>query len=71
VAFKYDARGRITKLVRYTDNLGFDGVFYKYNSLNQIISMRSIDPHRQFTTWYGTIFSINLVYTSISNCKPS
>jgi RHS repeat-associated protein len=53
LAFQYDARGRVIKMIRYTENLGFDGVFYKYNSLNQVISVRTIDPHRQFITWYG------------------
>ena len=49
----YDERGRPEALLRYTDNLGFDAVYYRYNSMNQVISVTTADPLRQHTTWYG------------------
>jgi RHS repeat-associated protein len=51
--FGYDARGRITKIIRYNEYLGFDGVFYEYNSANQIIKEVSADPMKQMVTWYS------------------
>ncbi len=53
VVMSYDERGRMEALMRYTENLGFDAVYYEYNSLNQVISVRSADPIRQHSTWYG------------------
>ena len=49
----YDERGRPEALLRYTENLGFDAVYYNYNSMNQVIAVTVADPFRQFTTWYG------------------
>jgi RHS repeat-associated protein len=49
----YDERGRVEALLRYTENLGFDAVYYSYNSMNQVTSVRVADPLRQYTTWYG------------------
>ena len=49
----YDERGRPEALLRYTENLGFDAVYYHYNSMNQVTSVTVADPFRQFTTWYG------------------
>ncbi len=51
--FGYDARGRVTTLLRYNEYLGFDGVFYEYNSANQIIKEVSADPLKQMVTWYS------------------
>ncbi|TNE36780.1 RHS repeat-associated core domain-containing protein, partial [bacterium] len=51
--FAYDARGRVTKIIRYNGYLGFDGVFYEYNSANQIIKEISADPLTQMVTWYS------------------
>lgn len=49
----YDERGRVEALLRYNENLGFDAVYYSYNSLNKVISVTVADPMRKFTTWYG------------------
>jgi RHS repeat-associated protein len=49
----YDERGRIEALLRYTDNVGFDAVYYQYNALNLVTSVRVADPLNQHTTWYG------------------
>jgi len=49
----YDERGRVECLLRYNENLGFDAVYYTYNSANQITSITVADPLRKFTTWYG------------------
>ncbi len=53
MTLSYDERGRLEALLRYTDNLGFDAVYYRYNSLNQVRSVRVSDPFRSYTTWYG------------------
>ncbi len=50
----YDERGRIEALLRYTENLGFDAVYYSYNSANQVIAVTDVSPQRQHSTWYGT-----------------
>ena len=49
----YDARGRVEALLRYTENLGFDAVYYAYNSMNQVIRVTVADPLRRYSTWYG------------------
>lgn len=49
----YDERGRVEALLRYTENLGFDAVYYEYNSLNELISITTTDPFRLHKTWYG------------------
>lgn len=49
----YDERGRVEALLHYNENLGFDAVYYQYNSANQIIAITVADPFRRFTTWYG------------------
>ncbi len=49
----YDERGRVEALLRYTESLGFDAVYYRYNSANLVTSVRVADPLRQFTTFYG------------------
>jgi RHS repeat-associated protein len=48
----YDDRGRLTALIRQTENLGFDAVYYTYNSMNLVTSMRIIDPISQVATFY-------------------
>ena len=35
----YDERGRVEALLRYNENLGFDAVYYQYNSANQVIAL--------------------------------
>jgi len=49
----YDERGRVEALLRYTENLGFDAIYYTYNSMNQATAVRVADPFRQYTSWYG------------------
>lgn len=53
MVMSYDERGNIEALLRYTENLGFDAVYYESNSMNEIVSVRVADPIRQHTTWYG------------------
>ncbi len=52
-AMSYDERGRVEALIRYTENIGFDAVYYTYNAMNKVTSVRVADAFRQFTTWYG------------------
>lgn len=49
----YDPRGRVEAIIHYTENVGFDAVYYEYNSMNLITKVRTVDPFRQHTTWYG------------------
>ena len=65
----YDERGRPEALLRYTDNLGFDAVYYRYNSMNQVISVTTADPLRQHTTWYGydNNARVNSVWTQLGD----
>ena len=51
--FSYDERGRLEAQIRFTDNIGWDAVYYKYNSMNKVISVTVADAERQHTTWYG------------------
>lgn len=53
VVFSYDPRGRIEAIMRYTENIGYDAVYYTYNSMNQILSVMASDPVRTYKTWYG------------------
>jgi hypothetical protein len=53
MVFSYDPRGRVEAFMRYTENLGFDAVYYTYNSMNAVTSIRVADPLRQFCMWYG------------------
>ncbi|MBN9401191.1 MAG: hypothetical protein J0I17_13515, partial ['Candidatus Kapabacteria' thiocyanatum] len=48
----YDERGRLASMVRYTENVGFDGVYYAYNAMNRIVSVHVVDPSKQHATWY-------------------
>jgi RHS repeat-associated protein len=49
----YDARGRVEALIHYTENLGYDALYYTYNSFDEVTTVRTVDPQRQHTTWYG------------------
>lgn len=49
----YDERGRVEALIRYNENLGFDAVYYQYNSAEDVIAVTVADPWRRFTSWYG------------------
>ena len=40
-------------MIHYTENLGFDAVYYRYNSMNQVVEISTSDPLRTHTTWYG------------------
>lgn len=53
IVYSYDPRGRVQSLMRYTENLGFDAVHYKYNSSNQITETMTIDPQKRCYTWYS------------------
>lgn len=53
VVMSFDERGRPEMLARWTENLGFDAVYYTYNSINQATSIRVADPIRQYVSWYG------------------
>lgn len=68
VVMSYDERGRVEALLRYTENLGFDAVYYTYNSANLVTSVRVADPQRQFTTWYGYDWNgrVDSVWTKLS-----
>ncbi len=53
VQYSYDERGRVEAQVRYTDNLGWDAVYYEYNSMNLPIRVMVADAYRNHTTWYS------------------
>ncbi len=53
VVLSYDERGRVEALLRYTESLGFDAVYYSYNSANMVTTVRVADPFRQYTSFYG------------------
>lgn len=65
----YDERGRVEALLHYTENLGFDAVYYTYNSMNLVTSVRVADPKRQHTTWYGynSNGKVDSVWTQLSD----
>ncbi|MEY3386425.1 MAG: Wall-associated protein, partial [Bacteroidota bacterium] len=49
----YDERGRVECILRLTENLGFDAVYYSYNSMNKITSVHTVDARGQHATFYG------------------
>jgi len=49
----YDERGRVEAILRCTENIGFDAVYYRYNSMNLVTSVTASDALRSHTTWYG------------------
>lgn len=49
----YDERGRVEAILRCTENMGFDAVYYHYNSMNLVTSVTISDALRSHTTWYG------------------
>jgi RHS repeat-associated protein len=51
--FSYDERGRIEAQIRYTENIGWDAIYYSYNSANAITKITVADPWRTSATWYG------------------
>lgn len=53
IMFSYDERGRLEAQIRYTDNIGWDAIYYRYNSMNKVISVVVADAERQHCTWYG------------------
>ncbi len=69
VVTSYDARGRVEALLRWTANLGFDAVYYTYNSSDLVNSVRTVDPLRQHTTWYGYDHNgrVDSIWTSLSS----
>ena len=40
----YDERGRVEAILRATENLGFDAVYYTYNAMNQVTSPSGTGP---------------------------
>ncbi len=64
----YDERGRVEAILRHNDNLGFDAVYYTYNSANRVTAVTVADPLRQHTTWYGYDANgrIDTVWTKLS-----
>jgi len=49
----YDERGRVECILRLTENIGYDAVYYAYNSSNSIISVHVVDARGQHATFYG------------------
>ncbi|MEP7218976.1 MAG: RHS repeat-associated core domain-containing protein, partial [Bacteroidota bacterium] len=49
----YDERGRVEALLRYTENIGYDAVYYSYNSMNLVTAVRTCDLYRQYVSFYG------------------
>ena len=53
IVYSYDPRGRVQAMLKYNENLGFEAVYYKYNSANKVIQQRVFDASRQFSTWHS------------------
>jgi hypothetical protein len=55
-------------ILRYTENIGFDAVYYEYNSMNQIRKVMVVEQVRQYATWYGYDDNgrVDSVWTSLS-----
>ena len=51
--YSYDERGRVECMIKLTPALGFDAVYYSYNSSDQVTSIHVVDALRQYATWYG------------------
>ncbi len=56
-------------MLRYTENLGFDAVYYQYNALNQVTAVVVADPLRQYDTWYGYDYNgrVDSVWTRLTD----
>jgi hypothetical protein len=52
VTYSYDARNRVTAIIRKNPNTGYDAIYYTYNSANMVTSARVVDAFRTFVTWY-------------------
>jgi len=66
-ALSYDDRGRVEAILRCTENLGFDAVYYQYNAMDQVTSVTVADPLRSHTSWYGYDYNgrIDSVWTTL------
>lgn len=53
VVRSYDERGRVECILRLTENVGYDAVYYAYNSSNSITSVHVVDARGQHATFYG------------------
>lgn len=53
LVYSYDERGRVEAQLRYTQNIGFDALYYEYNSMDKITSVRVVDPSNEYITWYS------------------
>jgi hypothetical protein len=49
----YDERGRVEAMMRFTENLGFDVVYYRYNSMNKVVSVHTVDAAGQHAAFYS------------------
>ena len=53
IVFSYDARGRVEAMLRYTETIGFDAIYYKYNSMDAPTKITVCDGLRSMNIWYG------------------
>lgn len=53
LVFSYNEQGFVEATLRYTENLGFDAVYYSYNHTGMLIRQCTADPFNQHCTWYG------------------
>lgn len=52
IYYSYDARGRISSMIRFTENIGFDCMYYKYNSMDLITHTIAMGPNVSVKTAY-------------------
>ncbi|MBK9247189.1 MAG: hypothetical protein IPM69_03535 [Ignavibacteria bacterium] len=71
LVYSYDERGRVEAVLRFTENLGFEAVYYTYNSANLPIRIRTADPFNQHVIWYSYDMNgrMDTVYSSLSEGK--
>jgi len=50
IVYSYDILGRIDAQLRWTENIGFDAVYYTYNASGQIIETVTADPFNKHVT---------------------
>ncbi|HRP03095.1 MAG TPA: RHS repeat-associated core domain-containing protein [Candidatus Kapabacteria bacterium] len=53
IVFSYDARGRVEAMLRYTETIGFDAIYYQYNSMDAPTKITVCDGLRSMNIWYG------------------
>lgn len=69
VVYSYDERGRVEAMLRWTENIGMDAIYYQYNSMNAVRSVTVADAWRQHTTWYGYDWAgrVDTIWTAIGS----